>query len=373
VIAATDGLTDDQVERIRAAMARVDRPSLRQLLEGSRVDRAGEDAVGTGMGIEHAMGAPLTVGGQTEGFVAIGAPSGEVVRVAEWHELLLAFAALTSTALARADAVAELARQRDLLASEVEERTRSLRTAIDELRLASDAKTEFLANVSHELRTPLTAILGFVELLATGLDGPLNQAQARDFETIRASSRHLLELIDDLIDIASLEAGQVELDVGEVSVADVVRDATETIRPLAGAKGIELRVEPSAIDTQITVRADRGRLRDILMNLLSNAVKFTEPDGRVRVSVAVDEDIADEADQTVAITVRDSGAGIAIADQERIFEKFVRIAGAATPGTGLGLSISRELARLHGGDLVVDSTPGIGSSFTVRIPRAPQP
>jgi signal transduction histidine kinase len=377
-ILATDGLDDDQVERIRQALARTDRPSLKELLGGGTSVRTGEDAVGPGMGIERAMAAPLTIGGQTEGFIAIGAPAGDVIREDEWLELLLAFAALTATAFARADAVNELARQRDLLASEVEERTRSLRAAVDELRLASDAKTAFLANVSHELRTPLTAILGFVEILATGLDGPLNADQQRDVETVQASSHHLLELIDDLIDVASIEGGRIELDLAPISARDVARDAAETIRPLAGAKGIalELAGEDGEDDEELLVSADRSRLREILLNLLSNAVKFTPANGRVRIEIglaapqAADRDAPSAGPPMVVIAVRDTGSGIDPADLERIFEKFVRIAAVSTPGTGLGLPISRELARLHGGELTVESIVGVGSVFSVLIPQA---
>jgi signal transduction histidine kinase len=376
-IAATEGLDPDQVGMIELALRTADRPSLRDLLQGMLTARAGEEAVGAGMGITSAMGAPIVIDGQVEGFIAVGGGPDDEVLPPDWQELLTAFAALTATAVARADAVGALARQRDVLASEVEERTRSLTTALDELRRASDAKTDFLANVSHELRTPLTSILGFVEVLASRLDGPLNDAQARDLETVRASSRHLLELIDDLIDISSIESGRIQLELGPVDVDAVIRAAAQTILPLAGAKGIALEVAPErdAGEGPVVAFADRDRLREIVLNLLSNAVKFTPSGGRVQVSAAVAE-APPETEATalrgpiVAITIRDSGPGIEVADQERIFEKFVRNAVAATPGTGLGLSISRELARLHGGDLTVESMPGLGSTFTVLLPQA---
>jgi signal transduction histidine kinase len=370
-IAATSGLSDRQVELIGVALRRTDRPSLRELLGGGLATREGEGAVGDGLGIGAAMGAPIVTEGRTIGFLAIGAPTGETVRLEDWQELLTAFAAVTATALARAEAVRQLAAQRDRLASEVELRTRDLQTALDELRVASDAKTDFLANVSHELRTPLTAILGFAEILASGLDGRLNADQARDIETIHASSRHLLELIDDLIDIASIESGRMQLTIRPVVAEDVVRDAVATIRPLAGEKGIALAVGAAPADAAggpLRVAADRVRLREILLNLLSNAVKFTPSGGAIKVRLATEPGLAPGIGANAVITVRDSGQGIAQDDQERIFEKFVRIAGPETPGTGLGLPISRELARLHGGDVTVDSTPGFGSTFTVRIP-----
>ena len=217
------------------------------------------------------------------------------------------------------------------------------------------AQTEFIANISHELRTPLTSILGFAEVLASGMDGPLTPSQARDVETIQASSRHLLELIDDLIDIASIEADRLQLEIERVDVGSLVREAAEAIRPLAGQNGILLEIEaPPAIDAD----ADPRRLREIVLHLVSNAVKFTPSGGRVRVVVA----------PGVEIRVHDSGVGIAAHDQSRIFEKFVRIADPAVPGTGLGLTVARELARLHGGDLTVTSTVGHGSTFNVSIP-----
>jgi signal transduction histidine kinase len=389
-IAATDGLSPDQVARIAAALEHPDRPSLRDLLRGTTTTRTGEAAVGAGMGIGHATGAPIVLDGRTEGFIAIGAPSDEVVRPTDWHELLIAFAALTATAIGRADAVAALAAQRDVLATEVDVRTRSLRMALDELVVASEAKTDFLANVSHELRTPLTAILGFTEVLATGLDGPLNELQQRDLDTIRTSSRHLLELIDDLIDIASIEAGRVQLNVETIDAIGVVAEAVATIRPLADTRDIAVAFETPTGPDGVPVAADRGRLREIVLNLLSNAIKFTPAGGHVVVEVsppagevaspvggasAVDAGSAGGVPlpgqvANASIAVRDTGPGIAPADHDRIFEKFTRLADPAIPGSGLGLAISRELARLHGGDVTVESGIGAGSRFIVRVPTA---
>ena len=381
-ITATDGLSGGQVGRITAALDRVDRPSLRDLLGGTTTSRSGEDAVGAGLGIGQAMAAPIVVDGRTEGFIAIGAPAGRPVRTADWQELLVAFGSLTATAIGRADAVAAVGAQRDLLASQVDARTRSLRTALDELVVASEAKTDFLANVSHELRTPLTAILGFIEVLATGLDGPLNEAQRRDVATIQTSSRHLLELIDDLIDIASIEAGRVSLNRAPMSPIGIVEDALATIRPLADAREIDIAlVSPGSGVTGILVAVDRGRIREILLNLLSNAVKFTPSGGHVTVEVLArsaapgcpSDGVEDPpggigSEPDVVISVADTGPGIDPADHERVFEKFTRIGDPTIPGTGLGLAISRELARLHGGDVTVESRAGSGSRFIVTLP-----
>jgi len=247
--------------------------------------------------------------------------------------------------------------------------------AATEFRLASDATMDFLANVSHELRTPLTAILGFTEVIASGMDGPVTPSQAADLATIQASSRHLLELVDDLIDIATIESGRIELLRESVDVGLIVREAAEDTRPLAGEKGIGLIVDVPA--EPILASVDPGRLRTIALNLLSNAVKFTPSGGRVRVTVAPVTGGAGAAGAggpgSLEIHVRDSGIGIAPEDLERIFDRFVRVAGPSVAGTGLGLAIARELARLHGGDLSVASTVGIGSTFTVRLPLGEPP
>jgi signal transduction histidine kinase len=320
-----------------------------------------------GAGSDSLAAAPIVIDGRVWGIVGLGASDELALATGWWAELSRGFASIAATALARAEAVAALARQRDLLASDVEERTLHLTAAVEELQRASDAKTAFLANVSHELRTPLTAILGFVEILASGMDGPLNQAQIEDVKTVQASSRHLLELIDDLIDVASIESGQIQLAVGPVDVAELVRESVETMRPQAGEKGISLEVE--SVEPALLAAADRGRLREIVLNLLSNALKFTPSRGRIRLSAVAEPAIAGRP-AMARIDIRDSGIGVAEADRERIFETFVRTAGPSYAGTGLGLAISRELARLHGGDLTVESTVGVGSTFIVRLPVA---
>jgi signal transduction histidine kinase len=243
-----------------------------------------------------------------------------------------------------------------------------LSQAVEQLGHATRAQSDLLANVSHELRTPLTAILGFSEVLVSGLDGPLNPRQLEDARTIHANSRRLLQLIDDLIDIAEIGAERLDLKTRVLdSTAALARVVTE-IRPLAGQKGIALTFDAPVRSIQI--EADPQRFHEMALNLLSNAVKYTPPGGSVRIH-STDEPSADSDGLSMAtIEVVDSGIGIADADQERIFEKFERVAGPDISGTGLGLSITRELARLHGGSLIVDSTPGLGSRFVLRLPLA---
>ena len=369
-LAAQSGLGEDLVALFASRPMTPDNYSVVAELLAGRATAGSMLASSTGIqdrGVSALATAPILVDGRVWGALGIGVGPDDPFPADSWRDLAIAFAAVAASAIERAEAVAALGRQRDVLTSEVAERTLHLRAAIDQLQLASDAKTAFLANVSHELRTPLTAILGFVDVLASGMDGPLNQAQTDDVRTIQTSSRHLLELIDDLIDVAAIEAGQIQLDIGRVSVGDLVKDAVETLRPLAGEKGISLELEPG--DPELVASADAARLREIVLNLLSNALKFTPSRGRIRVSTRSEAAHAGR-EGMARIDIRDSGIGVADADRERIFETFVRTAGPSYPGTGLGLAISRELARLHGGDLTVVSTVGLGSTFSVHVPLA---
>jgi signal transduction histidine kinase len=236
-----------------------------------------------------------------------------------------------------------------------------------ELRSAGEAKTDFLANVSHELRTPLTAVLGFSEILLSGDDGPLNPRQHEDVTTILASSRRLLELIDDLIDISRIEGNQLELETHALPLLPLVANVVEELRALAGAKGIGLTFQPAA--EPVMVDADEVRLHDVFLNLVSNAVKFTRPGGIVRVVVEI-ESSREPGARPVRVDVIDTGIGIPQEEHERIFEKFHRLAGPEYPGTGLGLAIARELVMRHRGSLSVESTVGLGSRFSVLLPQS---
>jgi signal transduction histidine kinase len=247
--------------------------------------------------------------------------------------------------------------------------------AVEQLRHASRVQSDLLANVSHELRTPLTAILGFSEILLSGLDGPLNPRQLEDARTIQANGRRLLLLVDDLIDIAAIGADRLDLQTRPIDSASALAQVVGEIRPLAGQKGIELTLEVPA--RPIEVQADPQRFHEMALNLLSNAVKFTPSGGTVRVQStdATPDETADDTGDRPMLTIEviDTGIGIASENHERIFEKFQRLSGPEVAGTGLGLAISRQLASLHGGSLTVSSTPGLGSSFTLRLPLAGPP
>jgi signal transduction histidine kinase len=254
--------------------------------------------------------------------------------------------------------------------------------ALDEARVraeaASQAKSSFLATMSHELRTPLTAVLGYVDLLAMGLPGPTTPGQQGYLARIEASGRHLLTLIDDVLDVSKIEAGELTVDRRPAPLHDVVEAALALVRPQA--ESMRIALESPAPDVLAAMRyvGDPDRVRQVLVNLLSNAVKFTAPGGRVAIACRLEGDAAvldphAPGARQVAIAVRDTGIGIPPEQHERIFEPFVQVDGGLnrrTGGTGLGLAISRQLMRRMGGRLDVESVLGAGATFTLRLPAA---
>jgi signal transduction histidine kinase len=246
------------------------------------------------------------------------------------------------------------------LARRVNQTSDELQRVYAELETASRHKSDFLATMSHELRTPLNAIIGFSEVLHEQMFGGLNERQLAYVGDILEAGRHLLSLINDVLDLAKIEAGRMELELSQVAVPDVLRSAVSMHSERAGRSGIALALttEPE----QITITADERRLRQIVFNLLSNAVKFTPADGRIDIS-------ARAQDGKVEIAVADTGPGIAPDDLESIFEEFEQTSeGKQAEGTGLGLPLSRKLAELHGGRLWAESTPGQGSTFHLNLP-----
>jgi signal transduction histidine kinase len=242
-----------------------------------------------------------------------------------------------------------------------------------EAEQANKVKSDFLANMSHELRTPLNAIGGYAQLLSMEIHGPLSGPQRDTLARIERAQRHLLALINDLLDYEKIERGKLEYSLGSVPIRDAVADVVRMIEPLAGAKGLMLRTasgDGGAVEKPLFVVADRERLAQVLVNLLSNAVKFTPTGGRVEIDVQLMPD-----DTTrVLVHVRDTGIGIPADKHEAIFEPFVQLLGDArrvkAEGTGLGLAISRNLARGMGGDLTVSSIEDQGSLFTLTLQRA---
>jgi PAS domain S-box-containing protein len=241
-----------------------------------------------------------------------------------------------------------------------------VRAARDAAERANLAKSEFLSRMSHELRTPLNAILGFGQLLE--MDG-LERQQHESVEQILRAGRHLLELIDEVLDISRIEAGSMRMSVEPVDVVSALGDAVALIAPVATAAGIELHVEPGGED-ECYVLADRQRLRQVILNLLSNAVKYNRPGGTVTVSTACRCD-----DDRVRVNVADTGLGIPKDQLERLFVAFDRLDAAVGPvqGTGLGLTLSKNLTEAMGGALCVESVPGEGSRFTIELLSADDP
>jgi signal transduction histidine kinase len=233
-----------------------------------------------------------------------------------------------------------------------------------ELENASRHKSEFLANMSHELRTPLNAVIGFSEVLQARLFGELNDKQADYVADIHTSGRHLLALINDILDLSKIEAGRMELQVSTVALSEVLESSVALMRERATQQGINVTLEVNP--TIGVIEADERKVKQVLFNLLSNALKFTARGGHVNVTAR------SESDQVI-VSVRDDGVGIAPASQTRIFEEFEQVGTAQLQeGTGLGLALSRRFVELHGGRLWVESAPGEGSTFSFNLPRAQQ-
>jgi len=235
-----------------------------------------------------------------------------------------------------------------------------------QLEQADRVKSQFFANVSHELRTPLNAIIGFTGTLLMGLPGPLLAEQEKQLKTVQSSARHLLALINDLLDIATITSGRVELKPESVACQEVVDEVIGSMRPLAAVKGLELTA--SLPQVALTTRTDPRALKQILLNLIANAIKFTEQGS---VSLTVDTRL-DRGAQLIQFSVTDTGIGVRAEDQAKLFGAFARVETVAmghTEGTGLGLHLSQQLAHLLGGRIDFRSQYERGSTFTLMIPQ----
>jgi signal transduction histidine kinase len=252
--------------------------------------------------------------------------------------------------------------QLEQLNEELNRANRELNEANAKLRELAELKEEFLALTTHDLRSPLTVISGVISFFTSGRLGELSPEQKNMVEMMERNAQSLIELVNDLLDASKLESGTMRLDITSIDLRGLIDELRETMLPLAREK--EIRLEEQLPQDLPLIKADRTKLRRILVNLLSNALKFTRKGGLVQVR-------AEQLDGHVRVSVRDTGVGIAPEDVARLFDKYEQARSRATrgeKGTGLGLYITKQLVELHGGDITVDSTPGQGSTFSFTLP-----
>jgi PAS domain S-box-containing protein len=312
------------------------------------------------------LSAPIMTGGAVRGKLSVAYSDDSPFIIPEEQNLLDGITHSLGLWFERQQAEEALIKERNSLARRVDERTADLSRANMELARAVRAKDEFLANMSHELRTPLNAILSLSEILLEQYRGPLNERQRNMLGHIEDSGRHLLTLINDILDLSKVEAGRMDLQREAVSISMICEASMLFVKEQAIKKMLKLAFR---LDDQMAmVEADPKRLKQILVNLLSNAVKFTEPGGRVGLEVTADEEAG-----VVRFAVQDSGIGISPEDLTRLFQPFVQLDSRLNrqhEGTGLGLALVRRLVELHGGSIAVESELGKGSCFTVSLPYA---
>jgi signal transduction histidine kinase len=294
-----------------------------------------------------------------------GAPRLEEIRAARYVLPLVAAALRGERAAEHAEVQARLASegaaQATRLTASLDAARARLQTALRSSEEANQVKASFLATMSHELRTPLNAMIGYTGLLLMGVPEAVPAAAQKQIERIRLSAHHLLQLIEEILTFARVEAGREMVNPEVVDVADLIHQVGAMIEPLVAEKNLRLIV--SAPETALVIQTDPRKVRQVLINLIGNAIKFTEQ-GEIEFS-------ATEADGEAVIRIRDTGIGIALEHIERVFEPFWQIENRKArrvEGTGLGLSVTRELARLLGGDVTVESAAGAGSTFTLRLP-----
>jgi two-component system sensor histidine kinase/response regulator len=332
------------------ATAYADEPQLLHLLKAAHV--------------QSKLAAPIMVHDQFWGLLV----AHQCHYIRHWKEsekmFLRQIAEHLAIAIDQAELYAQLQQQKEALEQGVIERTRDLRDAMLAAQSANQAKSEFLAAMSHELRTPLTSIIGMSSTLMRWIAEELTPRQRNHLQTIHDSGQHLLELINDILDLSQLEAGHLVLRYEECSISSIAQQSLMIVEEQATVGQIDLRLDVRIeADNDILV-ADPQRLQQILLNLLSNAIKFTPEQGQVVLSIF-------QSDKVMNLQVKDTGIGIADEQQPLLFQKFQQLDTSYSrrySGTGLGLALTKNLVELHGGSITVESTVGVGSIFTVRLP-----
>ena len=317
-------------------------------------------------GLQSVVATPIVHENRVLGALLAGSMRRRGYFTGKFLEAYEALASELALAIANARLYAEVRELNRTLEEKVRDRTQELQAANQNLQALDRLKSEFLANMSHELRTPMNSILGYTQLVLDGVDGPVNAQQAMSLERVEKNARHLLQLINDILDLSKIEAGRMELDFHEFDPGSLAQEVVDDLKTMAKQKGIGCECEAEAADLRI--EADPNRIREVLNNLVNNAIKFTDR-GVVRVSVRCD---AVGGVSGTEIAVEDSGIGIPEESLEDVFLAFKQLDGSATrayAGTGLGLSIAKRIVELHGGRIWVQSRRGHGSRFTVWLPR----
>jgi signal transduction histidine kinase len=309
-----------------------------------------DPASGEAMPVEAIAGKILSDHGELNAVVTILHDRREALEKAQLYEQLK-------------QASDELERKIQAATADIAQQNELLRRQAIELEQASQLKSQFLANMSHEFRTPLNAMLGYTSMLLQGVAGPIDAAARRQLGRIESNGRHLLAIINEILDISRIEAGRMPLQVSTFRIPELIAEVKSELEPIIIRSKLTLTLD-LAKDLK-SIASDRQKVKQILLNLLSNALKFTH-EGGVTISAR-----RHRAERTIVLTVTDTGIGIARADQEKIFEDFRQLDNSPTRaygGTGLGLSICRRLAQMLDGRIAVQSTVGKGSAFTLTLP-----